>query len=153
MFSQATIWFLIALALLLVEGCFSGFFFFLSISFGCFIASGISLFSQNLIIESFSVVCASIIGFFLLKRFLNSEKLSISELKNYQSNTFALIGATGISTTFLKEGQNGLVKLENEIWHAKNIGSDVLIGESVVVVKIEGNRVFVKKVSGLEQNS
>ena len=104
-------------------------------------------------IQGFSVASGSVIGFFLLKRFLSSEKLSTAELKSYQSNIAALIGMIGIAITFLKEGQNGLVKLEGEVWHAKNIGPDIFAGESVVVVKIEGNRVFVKKTGCLEQKS
>ncbi len=153
MFSGVTVWFLLALMLLLLEGCFSGLFFFLSISFGCFVATGVCFLSQNLLIQFFSAATGSVIGLFLLKRFLSLEKLSTAELKSYQSNTFALIGMTGIAITFLKEGQNGLVKLEGEVWHAKNIGPDIFAGESVVVVKIEGNRVFVKKTGCLEQKS
>ncbi len=152
MLNQATIWFLSALILLLLEGCFSGLFFFLSISFGCFCASIASFLLYSFALQGFFALFASGLGFLLLKRFLNSEKLSNSELKSYQSNFCAIIGAHGVAATSFKEGQSGQVRLDGELWHAKNIGPDIFVGDSVVVLKIEGNRVFVRK-AGQEQKS
>ncbi|CEI71911.1 MULTISPECIES: NfeD family protein [Romboutsia] len=64
----------------------------------------------------------------------------------YSTNLNAVLNKKGMVTKDIKENQMGLVVVDNEEWSAISIdNSEILKGEEVIVMKIEGVKLVVSK--------
>jgi membrane protein implicated in regulation of membrane protease activity len=147
MINAWTFWLLLAFGFFLLEALVPGLFFFLSFACGSFVASQIawSIPGASLWIVCTAALLASLVTFILLSKIVRAQKFSVSQQKHAPTNVDALQGVTVITKTFIATGAIGLVKLEGEIWSAKNIGPEMQVGDVATVMYVEGNKLIIKK--------
>ncbi len=145
MLNSWIIWLLVALGLLLFEALTPGAFFFLSFAVGALAASGCAFFVSSLALNFLVGLVASGVAFLLLSKLVADQKLSVAERKNTQTNVDALPGGRVTVQAHITSEGVGFVKLEGELWSAKNLGPELQAGEIALVLKVEGNKLFIKK--------
>ena len=138
------IWIIIGIAFLVWE-IFTPGFFVASIGVGAFLAAITSYFGGGATYQIVSLIIGALITFlFIRPLFIWYQK---SKGDNRETGTYALIGQTALVLESIKNSTNeGRVKIGGEEWKAcSSGGDDIAEGDLVVVEKIEGATVFVKK--------
>lgn len=109
---------------------------------GAIIAMLVSLFVDNLIIQTTVFILSSTLLLFLTRPFVNK----FSSNDNVQTNAFSIIGKRGIVTKAIDpvSGQ-GQIKVGTEVWSAKS-ANEVKIeeGSEVEILEINGVKAVVK---------
>lgn len=119
-----------------------GMFFFLSFSLGAGIAALFSLYANNPTAEFIMFLCASVVSFLLLKRYVKS----ISKDTFYTTNVYALRGKKAIVTETISSVKRGWVTIDGQIWAASaDDESTIEKGSLVLVVNSAGSHLIVKK--------
>lgn len=110
-----------------------------------FIVSGIVAMILSFFIDDVAVVSTvfAILGIFLL---IISRPIvrKIRKNENSKTNLDLIIGATGVVTEEIKRNTVGEVKVDGKKWSAIS-SKKIAVGEEVVVEKIEGVKLIVKK--------
>ncbi|MGM0608389.1 MAG: NfeD family protein [Candidatus Muiribacteriota bacterium] len=138
-------WVATGIILCILEIFTSGFFLFnfgvSSIITGLFVYFGAGL-SLSLTV----FVITNIILFIFIKKI--AKKIFNGSESNVKTNFEALIGKNAIVTNKVSIKDFGEVKVGGEIWHAVPENEDEVFdeGKKVVVVKSEGNKLFVREV-------
>lgn len=140
-----TLWLLLALAFALVEIFVPGVFFFLSFAIGAGAASLSAFFWPELALQLPVALIASCASFYFLSKIIENKKLSTAEHRHASTNIESLPGLKVIAQTDFTTDGTGFVKLECEVWSAKNQGSPLQRGDKALVLKVEGNKLFIKK--------
>ena len=126
------IWLIIAGVCLIIEILTTGFLVFW-FAVGALLSMFVSLFTDNIIIQTAIFIISSTILIFATKPFVNK---FIHNKNNVKTNAFSLIGKTGIVTKNIDSiNGNGQVKVNGEIWSA--IGTDEINIQKDTEVKIE----------------
>lgn len=109
---------------------------------GALIAMLVSLFVDNLIIQTTVFILSSTLLLFLTRPFANK----FAQNDNVQTNAFSIIGKRGIVTKAIDpvSGQ-GQIKVGTEVWSAKS-ANEVKIkeGSEVEILEINGVKAVVK---------
>lgn len=109
---------------------------------GALIAMMVSLFVDNLIIQTTVFILSSTFLLFLTRPFANK----FAQNNNVQTNAFSIIGKRGIVTKAIDpvSGQ-GQIKVGTEVWSAKS-ANEVKIeeGSEVEILEINGVKAVVK---------
>ena len=101
---------------------------------GALITAIVSLFTNNLIIQTAVFVITSTLLLFLTKPFVKK----ISRSDKFQTNAYSIIGKTGIVTKEISDVNNiGQIRIGSETWTAKS-SSNISKGTEVRVIKIDG---------------
>lgn len=130
----------------------SGFFFIMEIvtvgflvfwfAIGALITAVVSLFTDNIIIQTAVFVISSTLLLFLTKPLV--KKLSRSD--KVQTNAYSIIGRKGIVTREINPQKGiGQVKIGSEVWTAKST-TGITEGTEVVVKEIDGVKVIVEPI-------
>lgn len=135
------IWLILAGVFFVIEAFTIGFLVFW-FGVGALLAMIISLFTDNIIIQSAVFIISSTVLLFFTRPFVNK----FAENKETQTNAFSIIGKKGIVTKTIDpiSGQ-GQIKVGTEVWSAKS-KNDVKIeqGLEVEVLEIDGVKAVVK---------
>ena len=135
------IWLILAGVFFVIEAFTIGFLVFW-FGVGALLAMIISLFTDNIIIQSAVFIISSTVLLFFTRPFVNK----FAENKETQTNAFSIIGKKGIVTKTIDpiSGQ-GQIKVGTEVWSAKS-KNDVKIeqGLEVDVLEIDGVKAVVK---------
>lgn len=134
------IWVIAGIICVIIE-IFTPGFFFMSIGTSAIITGLFALIISNIYIQfAIFIIISSLI-------FVNIKKLSkkFFKVEGAPTNVFALIGKEAIVTKKITKTNKGYVKIGGEIWSADSIDKKPIeVGKTVVVEKIEGNKVIVK---------
>lgn len=109
---------------------------------GALIAMIVSLFVDNLIIQTTVFILSSTFLLFLIRPFANK----FTQNDNVKTNAFSIIGKRGIVTKAIDpvSGQ-GQVKVGTEIWSAKSANEvKIAEGSEVEILEINGVKAVVK---------
>ena len=109
---------------------------------GALIAMVVSLFTDNLVIQTIVFILSSTILLFFTRPFVNK----FSSNNKVQTNAFSIIGKKGIVTQTIDPiSGEGQVKIGTETWSAKS-SDEVKIekGMEVEVLEIDGVKAVVK---------
>lgn len=137
------IWLIIAGLFIIIETFTSGFLIFW-FGIGALVSMIISIFIEDIFIQTIIFIISSVILIFatkpFVKKFTNSQTIS--------TNINSLIGKTGI---VVKEIDNlasvGQVKVNGELWSAKNIDNQIISENTKVeIIKIDGVKLIVKTI-------
>lgn len=138
------IWLIIAGVCLIAEIMTTGFLVFW-LSIGALISMIISLFTDNLLIQTAVFVISSAILIFATKPFVKK----FVKTKNIKTNVFSIIGQNGIVIKDIDSiNSKGQVKVDGETWSA--IGKDdidIPKGTEIEVVEIKGVKAIVKPIN------
>lgn len=138
------IWLIIAGVCLIAEIITTGFLVFW-LSIGALISMVVSLFTDNIFIQTAVFVISSAILIFATKPFVKK----FAKTKNVKTNAFSIIGQNGIVTKDIDSiNSKGQVKIDGETWSA--IGKDdmdIPKGTEIEVVEIKGVKAIVKPVN------
>ena len=109
---------------------------------GALIAAVVSLFTDNIIIQTAVFVITSTLLLFLTKPFVKK----ISRSDKVQTNAYSIIGKTGTVTRTINDKKHiGQVKIGSEIWSAKS-SSTIPEGTEVRVLEIDGVKAIVEPI-------
>lgn len=137
------IWLIIAGLFIIIETFTSGFLIFW-FGIGALVSMIISIFIEDIFIQTIIFIISSVILIFatkpFVKKFTNSQTIS--------TNINSLIGKTGI---VVKEIDNlasvGQVKVNGELWSAKSIDNQIISENTKVeIIKIDGVQLIVKTI-------
>lgn len=134
------IWLIIAGVCLIAEIITSGFLVFW-LSIGALISMIVSLFTDNIFIQTAVFVISSAILIFATKPFVKK----FAKTKNVKTNAFSIIGQNGIVTKDIDSiNSKGQVKIDGETWSAigKN-DMDIPKGTEIEVLEIKGVKAVV----------
>ena len=132
------IWLIIAGVCLIIEIITTGFLVFW-FSLGALLAMIVSLFTDNIIIQTTLFIISSTILIFATKPFL---KKFAKHDESVKTNVYSIIGKTGIVTTDIDSiNGNGQIKVDGEIWSA--------IGEKELTIS-KGTEVEIKEIKGVK---
>lgn len=107
---------------------------------GALITALVSIFTDNIIIQTTVFIVSSTLLIFLTKPFV--KKLSRSD--KIQTNAYSIIGKKGIVTREINVKKGiGQVKIGTEVWTAKST-TDIPEGTEIVVKEIDGVKVLVE---------
>lgn len=107
---------------------------------GALITAIVSVFTDNLIIQTAVFVISSTLLLFLTKPFVKK----LSRKDSVQTNAYSIIGKKGIVTRKIDSKKGiGQVKIGSEVWTAKST-SAISEGTEVVVKEIDGVKVVVE---------
>ena len=138
------IWLIIAGVCLIAEIITTGFLVFW-LSIGALISMVVSLFTDNIFIQTAVFVISSAILIFATKPFVKK----FAKTKNVKTNAFSIIGQNGIVTKDIDSiNSKGQVKIDGETWSA--IGKDdmdIPKGTEIEVLEIKGVKAIVKPVN------
>jgi membrane protein implicated in regulation of membrane protease activity len=136
-------WLISGFVILFFEIFFPGLFFFLSLSFACFlVAVVVALFQVTLWGQCMLVLASSLCFFMILQQVFKKKNKS----SGYSSNIEKLIGLEGIVIKEVSCIGFGQVKIINEVWTAVCLSDEKIDKNIVVVVKgIQGNKLIVSK--------
>lgn len=110
---------------------------------GGLITALVSLFTENIIIQTTVFVISSTLLLFLTKPLVKK----LSHGNKVQTNAYSIIGKKGIVTREINDKKGiGQVKVGSEIWTAKS-SSPILEGTEVIVKEIDGVKVIVEPVT------
>ncbi len=134
------IWLIIAGVCLIAEIITTGFLVFW-LSIGALISMVVSLFTDNIFIQTAVFVISSAILIFATKPFVKK----FAKTKNVKTNAFSIIGQNGIVTKDIDSiNSKGQVKIDGETWSA--IGKDdmdIPKGTEIEVLEIKGVKAVV----------
>ena len=134
------IWLIIAGVCLIAEIITTGFLVFW-LSIGALISVVVSLFTDNIFIQTAVFVISSAILIFATKPFVKK----FAKTKNVKTNAFSIIGQNGIVTKDIDSiNSKGQVKIDGETWSA--IGKDdmdIPKGTEIEVLEIKGVKAVV----------
>ncbi|MCK4265603.1 NfeD family protein [Candidatus Babeliales bacterium] len=137
------LWLLLAIAFLLVELSTPGLFFFVGFAIGCAVASVMAFMGYSFAIQCIASLIVSILSFGFLKKYFSE---SVRNSKGEKTNIHALSGQKALVVSAIKPTINGRIKIRGELWPAKVDGTESFEnGELVIIVRIEGNHLVVKK--------
>ena len=139
--SAPVIWLLSGLGLLLVELATPGLFFFISFAFGCLFGALGAVLGYSLVVQCSVALLVSIIQFTSMRRALRR----FTDTAHVPTNVQALAGKRAVVVVAITPEQTGQVKIGGEQW-AATAHEKVAVEELVNVVKVEGNKVVVKKI-------
>lgn len=109
---------------------------------GALITAIVSIFTDNIIIQTSVFVISSTLLLFLTKPLVKK----LSRTDKVQTNAYSVIGKTGIVTREINSKKGiGQVKVGNEIWTAKS-DSPILEGTEVIIKEIDGVKAIVEPV-------
>lgn len=137
------IWLIIAGLFIIIE-TFTGGFLIFWFGIGALVSMIISIFIEDIFIQTIIFIISSVILIFatkpFVKKFTNSQTIS--------TNINSLIGKTGI---VVKEIDNlasvGQVKVNGELWSAKSIDNQIISENTKVeIIKIDGVKLIVKTI-------
>lgn len=137
------IWLIIAGLFIIIETFTSGFLIFW-FGIGALVSMIISIFIEDIFIQTIIFIISSVILIFatkpFVKKFTNSQTIS--------TNINSLIGKTGI---VVKEIDNlasvGQVKVNGELWSAKSIDNQIISENTKVeIIEIDGVKLIVKTI-------
>ncbi len=134
------IWLIIAGVCLIAEIITTGFLVFW-LSIGALISMVVSLFTDNIFIQTAVFVISSAILIFATKPFVKK----FAKTKNVKTNAFSIIGQNGIVTKDIDSiNSKGQVKIDGETWSAigKN-DMDIPKGTEIEVLEIKGVKAVV----------
>ena len=132
------IWLIIAGVCLIIEIITTGFLVFW-FSLGALLAMIVSLFTDNIIIQTTLFIISSTILIFATKPFL---KKFAKHDESVKTNVYSIIGKTGIVTTDIDSiNGTGQIKVDGEIWSA--------IGEKELTIS-KGTEVEIKEIKGVK---
>ena len=132
------IWLIIAGVCLIIEIITTGFLVFW-FSLGALLAMIVSLFTENIIIQTTLFIISSTILIFATKPFLKKFEKHDESVK---TNVYSIIGKTGIVTTDIDSiNGTGQIKVDGEIWSA--------IGEKELTIS-KGTEVEIKEIKGVK---
>lgn len=132
------IWLIIAGVCLIIEIITTGFLVFW-FSLGALLAMIVSLFTENIIIQTTLFIISSTILIFATKPFL---KKFAKHDESVKTNVYSIIGKTGIVTTDIDSiNGTGQIKVDGEIWSA--------IGEKELTIS-KGTEVEIKEIKGVK---
>ena len=140
MFDPWIIWVSIGVICLIIE-IFTPGFLFMSFGIGAIITGLISMAPMPFGVQLAIFIVVTFIIFLNLRKF--SKKLMQAD---YPTNVNALIGKKGIVSEAIKDESKYFVKVGGETWSAASDNeADLKIKDKVTVVKIDGNKLIVKK--------
>lgn len=135
------IWLVISGVFLILEIMTVGFLVFW-FSLGAFITAIVSIFTDNIIIQTTVFIITSTILLFLTKPFV--KKFSCKD--KVQTNAYSVIGKKGLIIKEINiKKEIGQVKIGSEIWTAK-ASENISEGTEVIVKEIDGVKVVVEPV-------
>jgi len=135
------IWFLVALAFLLAELTTPGLFFFLAFAIGCIIGAVFAFLEYSFVIQCIISLITTGLAFWILrKKFAVLSKNDI-----IKTNFDALVGAHAVVIADVTVSYGGQVKVRGEIWPARTEENNILKGDVVKVIRVEGNSLIVIK--------
>ncbi|MBL4587882.1 NfeD family protein [Candidatus Babeliales bacterium] len=139
-------WILTGLAFGFLELSSPGFFFFLSCSFGCFVAASLAWYQYTLVTQMVVAFFVMIFSLYILYALVKKYAFSQHSSEKHTTNIDALIGREALVLQKIIGKEYGLVKVRGEIWSAETDDDAALeINESVVVVRIYGNKLMVRR--------
>lgn len=108
---------------------------------GALFAMVVSLFTDNLIIQTSTFVISSTLLLFLTKPLVKR----VSHSDKVQTNAYSIIGKKGIVTIEINSKKGiGQVKVGSEIWTAKSSTDDIIAeGTEIEIVEISGVKAVV----------
>lgn len=138
-------WLVVGILFLIIEILTPGIFLFTCLSIGCLFALLSSIFTKSLLFQSIIFASVSVISIYFLRPIL----IKLFTSKIVKSNIDSLIGQRGVVLEPIDgEKISGLIKVQSDIWRAvaKN-NQKIFKDEEVVVEKVEGAHLIVKKVN------
>lgn len=134
-------WLLAAGVFFIVEILTVGFLIFW-LGIGALITMLVSIFTDNLIIQTTVFVISSTILIFATKPFVKKFAKNTSSLK---TNVYSIVGKTGIVLKDINSIEvNGQIKVDGEVWSAIGIDDmNIKEGTEVSIVKIDGVKAVV----------
>ncbi len=136
-------WLILAIGLLIAE-LFGANFLLATLGLGCLASTVVSLFTADVKIQLLAFCGASIVAFFAVRpTFL---RILYSRSAEVKTNVDALPGKIGmVSETIDPNTGKGRVVVEGEDWRGVSTdGIEIPQGGKVVVVNVEGTKLFVK---------
>lgn len=135
------IWLVLAGVFFVIEAFTIGFLVFW-FGIGALLAMIVSIFTDNIFLQSAVFIISSTILLFFTRPFVNR----FSKNNNVQTNAFSIIGKKGIVTQTIDPiSGKGQVKVGSEKWSAKSLNdSKIEEGLEVEVVEIDGVKAVVK---------
>lgn len=135
------IWLILAGVFFVIEAFTIGFLVFW-FGIGALLAMIVSIFTDNIFLQSAVFIISSTILLFFTRPFVNR----FSKNNNVQTNAFSIIGKKGIVTQTIDPiSGKGQVKVGSEKWSAKSLNdSRIEEGLEVEVVEIDGVKAVVK---------
>lgn len=110
---------------------------------GALITALVSLFTDNIIVQTSVFVLSSTALLFLTKPFVKK----FSNEDKVQTNAYSVIGKKGIVTKEISEKTGiGLVSVGSEVWTAK-ASSSIPKGSEVIIKEIDGVKVIVEPIT------
>lgn len=138
------IWLVISGVCFIVEMMTVGFLVFW-LAIGALFAMIVSLFTDNIILQTAVFVISSTLMLFLTKPFV--KKLSHSD--KAKTNAYSIIGKKGIVTKEINSKKGiGQIKIGSEVWTAKATKDNetILEGSEVIVTEINGVKAIVEPI-------
>lgn len=134
------IWLIIAGVCLIIEIMTTGFLVFW-LSIGALISMIVSIFTENLLIQTSVFVISSTILIFATRPFVKK----FAKTKNVKTNAFSIIGQNGIVIKDIDSiNSKGQVKIDGETWSAVGKNDiDIPKGTEIEVVEIKGVKAIV----------
>ncbi len=138
--SISWLWLIAALGFLLAEIAFPGLFFFVAFAAGACAASITSLISTDLQVQCIVAFIVGSLAFGMLRYFFASRQ----NPEGIKTNTEALVGELGIVINEISITSRGYVRLNAELWPAKEVhNKKIEAGRQVQVLRVEGNHLIV----------
>lgn len=135
------VWLIIAGICFIMEMITVGFLVFW-FAIGALITAFVSLFTDNIIIQTAVFVISSTLSLFLTKPFVKK----FSRDDKVQTNAYSIIGKTGMITREITSKKGiGQVKIGSEIWTAK-AEAEIPEGTEVIIKEIDGVKAIVEPV-------
>jgi len=131
------IWLIASGALVLFELSFPGYFFCISVAFGCLFGALSAGLGYDFLVQGLVVAIVSLIQFSAMRRVLGYAKKI-----GHATNIDALIGKKAVVVQAITPTEAGLVKIDGEVWSAA-APMVCAIGGVVTVTSVAGNRVLV----------
>lgn len=134
------VWFIVSIICLILEVGTPGLFFFLSLAAGSAVAACSAFFSYEWTGQVIFMLAGTALSFAVFKQLFANKKAS-----SYKTNANALLKQQAIVVETIAPRTTGRIKVRGEEWPA--IADEHVIlqkGTSVIIVRIEGNKVIVK---------
>lgn len=111
---------------------------------GALFAMLVSLFTDNIIIQTAVFILSSTILLFLTRPF--AEKITRKD--KLKTNAYSIISKTGIVTVQINPTKGvGQIRLGSEVWTAKSVDESIIeVGTPIEVVSISGVKAIVKPI-------
>lgn len=139
--SEPLVWTILAILFAVVEGFTLGL---TSIWFSA--GALIALVAAGLGLPVFAQIVVFVLCSGLMVVYTRPLAIKVFKIGSHKTNVDSLIGKTGIVTKSISEFEVGHVKVKGQIWSAKSLNNIQLEdGQKVVVIKIEGVKLFVEK--------